>query len=609
MTERALIIGTAGHIDHGKTTLIHSLTGVQLDQSPEERERGITITLGFTEWQCTENECFFFVDVPGHERLIRTMISGATGLDAVIFCISASDSVMPQTVEHLGILNLLGIQQGIIAITMCDLADDEDIELILEEVEELVEGTFLEGAPVIQTSAKTPFGQEELTQALLNLSGRPQSSSSILPFRLPVDRCFSQKGFGTVVTGTSRGTNINTGDAVEILPQGIQSRIRDIQHGHAHHQTVHGGLRVALNLSSVPTQDIPRGSIVVPINAYILTQMVDISYTSFPNAPEIQDGTRVRLLFGASEALGKCVVLESEVHLDTQFVQVRLDSPHLLCKGDRCILRWESPLVTLGGGIVLDPYAPKIRNKNKEEHFDWLMRIQQGDDTALLERVGFQSRTVKEADLLNVSGTRLGQHVYADSSIESLLNKVDVFVQDWHQKHPLKSGLSIGILQSAIPFLSKEAFQHLSVLAIERDRLQLKKGVLHHPTFVVTLNSTQQTEIDKILQQLNTAGLEGVTLNVFKDVPTEIIGYLLDNALAIRVQNQLLHPEHIQHLIQQLSEFFQDNAELSTTDLKTLTQLSRKFSIPLLEWMDENQKTLRRGDTRLAGPSLSKEVE
>lgn len=609
MTKPALIIGTAGHIDHGKTTLIHSLTGVQLDQSPEERERGITITLGFTEWQCTETDQFFFVDVPGHERLIRTMISGATGLDAVIFCISASDSVMPQTVEHLGILNLLGIEQGIIAITMCDLADDEDIELILEEIAELVEGTFLENAPIIQTSAKTPFGQDQLTEALLQLSHRSESPCNHLPFRLPVDRCFSQKGFGTVVTGTSRGTKINAGDAVQILPQGLSSRIRDIQHGHAKHQTVHGGLRVALNLSAVATQDIPRGSIVVPSDAYVLTQMVDVSYTALPNAPEIEDGTRVRLLFGASEALGKCVVLDSEAHPNTRFVQIRLDTPHLLCRGDRCILRWESPLITLGGGVVLDPYAPKIRSKNKAEQFDWLMRIHQGDDSALLERVGFQSRTIQEANLLNVMGTQLGQHVYSDISIASLLNKLDVFILDWHTNNPLKTGLSIGVLQSAIPFLSKEAFQHLCTLAIERGRLHLKKGVLHHPTFVVSLNPTQQIEIDKILQQLSTTGLEGIALNTFKNVPTEIIGYLLDNALVIRVQTQLLHPQHLQLLLQQLSKFFQNNAELSTTDFKTLTQLSRKFSIPLLEWMDENQKTLRRGDMRLAGPSLSKELE
>lgn len=609
MTERALIIGTAGHIDHGKTTLIHSLTGIQLDQSPEERERGITITLGFTEWQCTETERFFFVDVPGHERLIRTMISGATGLDAVIFCISASDSVMPQTVEHLGILNLLGIEQGIIAITMCDLADEEDIELILEEVEELIEGTFLEGAPIIQTSAKAPFGQTELTQALLNLSNRSRPPSNTLPFRLPVDRSFSQKGFGTVVTGTSRGTHINVGDSVQIVPQGLSSRIRDIQHGHDHHQTVQGGLRVALNLSSVATQDIPRGSIVIPSDAYVLTQMVDISFTSLPDAPEIEDGTRVRLLFGASEALGKCVVLNSENHTDTRFVQIRLDTPHLLCRGDRCIVRWESPLITLGGGVVLDPYAPKVRQKNKLEQFDWLMRINNGDDSALLERVGFQSRTIQEAVLLNITGTQLGQHVYADDTIESLLNKIDEFILNWHQQHPLKSGLSVGVLQAAIPFLSKEAIQHLSTLALELGRLQVKKGLLHHPTFAVTLNLAQQTEIDKILQQLKVAGLEGLALNTFKDIPTEIIGYLLDNAWVIRVQTQLLHPQHLQYLTQQLSEFFQDNAELSTTDFKTITQLSRKFSIPLLEWMDENQKTLRRGDTRLAGPSLSKEVE
>ena len=228
------IIGTAGHIDHGKTALVRSLTGVDLDSTPEEKERGITIALGFTSMMMDEVE-FSFIDVPGHERLIRTMISGATGLDAVMLCVSATDSVMPQTIEHLNILNLLGIEAGLIAITMCDLADEEDIELITEEIEELVAGTFLEDAPIIHTCAEEAgFGQDSIREYLQTLYNSKASTLDTQPFRLPVDRVFTQKGFGTIVTGTARGTNTQNGNVVHIVPQNIEAKIRSIQqHGTA----------------------------------------------------------------------------------------------------------------------------------------------------------------------------------------------------------------------------------------------------------------------------------------------------------------------------------------------------------------------------------------
>lgn len=606
------IVGTAGHIDHGKTSLVQSLTGINLDSSPEEKERGITIALGFTSLQIDEVE-YSFIDVPGHERLIRTMIAGATGLDAVMLCVAATDSVMPQTVEHLNILNLLGIKAGLIAITMCDLADEEDLELITEEVEELVAGTFLDGAPIIQTSTEgVGYGQDAICTYLQQLYQDRIVHQHIRPFRLPVDRVFTQKGFGTVVTGTASGSAILHGNTVQILPENIEAKVRNIeQHGSIVDEAIGG--RLALNLSGISVNDLSRGSVIVLPHSIPTTQIVDIAYTHLEGATPLETSSRIRLLFGSSETLGKIYRVDGEKSVfeegERGFLQVRLDSPHILCKDDRCIIRRESPLETLGGGVVLDPYAPKIRQRNRSEQGRFLSDANAGNHTALLERMGRQGRTSIQYVLLDSKeGLQLGSTWYALNTTERFIHLLIEQVQAWHMNHPLQSGITRMEVAPHFPFLDKEALRTLCSLALEAQRLESIHGRMHLPGFTVQLSETEQRNLNNRLEILKQTGLEGIAIGDFKDMSKPLLQYALETAHIIRVSNQLLHPSLVNRLLLQLRRHFEHHTTLSTAEFKEITQLSRKFSIPLLEWMDENHKTRRNGDVRISGGMLSEDV-
>lgn len=611
----AFIIGTAGHIDHGKTSLIRSLTGVDLDSAPEEKERGITIALGFTSLNL-EQANVSFIDVPGHERLIRTMIAGATGLDAVLLCVSATDSVMPQTVEHLNILNLLNIPQGIIAITMCDLADEDDIELITEELQELLEGTFLEDAPIIQTSSGSgdapPFGQQELQIAIQRLVDNTETIDDATPFRLPVDRVFSQKGFGTVVTGTARGGSITNGQIVQILPGNHTAKVRSIQHHSTTVEQATGG-RLALNLSGISIDDLSRGSVIVSPDSIASTQIVDLSYHQLSNASDLESGTRVRMLFGSSEALGKVYRIDDAEHAfesdEKGLLQIRLDEPHILCQHDRCIIRRESPLETLGGGHIIDPYAPKIRMRNREDQHQFLIRALNGDSISLLERMNVQGRSIQKHTLLNIDGgVLLGKTYYAPSVVEGLLNRLISVVEQTHVTQPLKMGTTRMELYTDFPFLEKDGLHDLVSLSVQNHQLKDKNGRLHHPSFSVQLSPTQRAEIDKLLQELLDKRLVGLPMKELSTIPKALIHYAFETIQIVRVANTIVHPTCLNNLLGELRQHFEEHQTLSTTEFKEMTQLSRKFSIPLLEWMDENQKTRRNGDVRISGGTLSEDV-
>ena len=608
----AFIIGTAGHIDHGKTSLVRSLTGIDLDSTPEEKERGITIALGFTSMEI-ENVEYSFIDVPGHERLIRTMIAGATGLDAVMLCVSAVDSVMPQTIEHLNILNLLDIEAGLITITMCDLADEEDIELITEEIEELVAGTFLEGAPIIHTSAQgTGFGQDAIRSHLQHLYTSKENTSDPRPFRLPVDRVFTQKGFGTVVTGTSHGSNVQNGQTVHVVPGNIEAKVRSIQqHGTVVEESSEG--RLALNLSGISVEDLSRGAVVVLPNTLPTSQIIDIEYKHLEGATALDTGNRIRLLFGSSEGLGKVYRVDGDhstfEETDQGFLQIRLDSPHVLCKGDRCIVRRESPLETLGGGTVLDPYAPKIRQRNRAAQETWLSKVIEGDKIALLARMMRQGRTSEEYSLLDCAGgIRLGSTWYSTEIVGEFKQILIEQIETWQTAHPLKVGASRMEVAPHFPFLDKEGLQTLCKQCIDERLLSSTNGRMHTPGFKVELSPTEQTDLNNRLQRLKATGLEGIAMKEFKDMSKPLLQYALETAHILRVSNQLVHPSFINHLLIQLRRYFEHHTTLSTAEFKEMTQLSRKFSIPLLEWLDENHKTRRSGDLRVSGGMLSEDV-
>ena len=313
------IIGTSGHIDHGKTSLIRSLTGIDLDSAPEEKERGITIALGFTSLTLDDGRQVSFVDVPGHERLVRTMVAGATGIDGVLLCVSAVEGVMPQTREHFEILELLGVRSGVVVVTKVDLVDEELLELAVDDVEQLIAGSALEGSPIVPYSAISGVGREELLGHLAELSKLERAEEG--PFRLPVDRVFTRDGFGSIVTGTIRSGSVERGQDVFILPEGRKSRVRGLEvHGEEVSRAV-AGSRAAINLAGLERDELQRG-LVVSTGAVPCTSMVDVRLTIISTAPELKDGAELRVLLGTSERIGKSAYCAGFRDASTRFHDV-----------------------------------------------------------------------------------------------------------------------------------------------------------------------------------------------------------------------------------------------------------------------------------------------
>jgi selenocysteine-specific elongation factor len=354
---RTVVVGTAGHVDHGKSSLVKALTGTDPDRLKEEQERGITIDLGFAHASERDGVVLSFVDVPGHERFVRNMLAGAAGIDVVLLVVAADESVMPQTREHLDVCRLLDVHAGVIALTKADLVDEETLDLVKLEVSELVAGTFLQDAPLVACSAVTRAGLDDLVAKLHLAAASAPERPSDGPFRLPIDRAFTLKGFGAVVTGTSLSGSVAPGDDVEILPAGRSARVRGV---HAHGIAAERGLagaRLALNLGGIDHHDLQRGDVVVTPGSHVATSVLESAITLLPDAPELDDLARVRVYLGTAEVMAR--IRWASGHQakpgGAGLAQVRLETPVVAAVGDRFILRRYSPVSTIGGGQVLSP--------------------------------------------------------------------------------------------------------------------------------------------------------------------------------------------------------------------------------------------------------------
>ena len=587
MLPKAFVVGTAGHIDHGKTSLIRALTGVDLDSLPEEQERGITIALGFTSLALSDGRVASFVDCPGHERLVRTMIAGATGIDEVLLCVSATEGVMPQTREHLAILELLGIQRGRIALTMCDLADEEMRELAEEDVRDAVEGTFLEHAPIVQTSAQTGEGLELLLQGLT--AGAAVERRLGGPFRLPVDRSFVQRGFGVVVTGTTLSGEVRDGEELVILPSGAKARVRGIQvHGQSQPQS-RAGLRTALNLAGPTREELPRGTVVADPRVPV-TSMLDVRLRLLEEAPEVKDGGRVRLLIGTAEVMAR-------VHpVGERHAQLRTSEPIVAMPGDRFILRRESPVTTLGGGQVLDPWAPRLRSRDHEAAILQLQRLEEGDRQVLLERAGLPGLSTKDAAFRGLIGIRFGDRVLSEDAVqahtEALLQNLDAF----HEASPLSLGAPRRSLRRGrLEALDNAAFdallESIGGLVLEGPRVR-RVG------FQVELSAEQRGKLERILRFFEEQGWEPVAFKELEFEPA-LIEWLMDTAVLAKVAGRLYLQKTLDALVVQVEQALAQEGELSPSRFKELTGLSRRGAIPLLEWLDAQKVTRRQGDVRV----------
>lgn len=608
MTAPPLVVGTAGHVDHGKTSVVKALTGVDLDRLPEERARGITIALGFTPLALPSGRVAGLVDVPGHERLVRTMVAGASGMDAVMLCVSAADGVMPQTREHLDILDLLGVKTGVLVLTKVDLVDPELLELAEDELREQVRGTFLEGAPAVATSALTGQGLDALRAALdaLPVPGRDPR----LPFRLPVDRAFARKGHGTVVTGTAWAGTLADGAEVDLLVEGRpprRVRVRGIQqHGRAVTGAV-AGARTALNLAGVEVDDAPRGSWVVAPGSVPLASVIDTRYRHLADAPAWEDEARLVVLHGTREVEARLVPLDAEGLAPgwTGHVQLRLAAPLPCLPGDHFVVRQPSPARTVGGGVVVDPFAAVPRRSRAAEALPVLARLEAGDRAAWLDRAGAAGLTDAEAvaRMGTPMGERLGDRWFSPAALAEHRRALHEALDRAHAAAPLapahnRKALRQGVLHA----LGDRELLALIDAEVAAGRIEVAGSHVRRPGFAPTLTPEQERWRQAALRTLDAARWEGVD-----DLPARhpiaeldaLVFLLKDRGEVVQAGDRLYARPALDALVEAVRAWFTTHDRLDPAAFKDLSGLSRRGAIPLLEWLDATGVTRRVGDERV----------
>jgi selenocysteine-specific elongation factor len=635
---KSFIIGTAGHIDHGKSALVRALTGTDPDRLPEEKRRGITIDLGFADLELDHLK-LGFVDVPGHERFVKNMLAGAHGIDLLALVVAADEGVMPQTREHFDICRMLGVRNGLIVITKRDLVEEEMLGLVEEEARALVAGSFLENAPVLAVSSKTGAGLDELKARLLEIGTRVPPRSADFVMRLPVDRAFSMKGFGSVVTGTLISGQIAEGDELELLPPGVKARVRGLQvHGKAV-KHAEAGQRTAVNLAGVDTAQLERGMVLAPAGRLRPTQIIDVWIDILPGAERpVRTRSRVRFHIGAAEVLGRVTVLDGPSEIPAgggALAQLRLESPVVALHGDRFVLRSYSPADTIGGGKVLNPFAARHRRKEIEQTTLLLRSLMSAERaTTLASFVRFSGKHgVRAADLAATTGwtnevlaqavaeavkqgamVESGGVYVSRESFEQLSSEVVGELEHHHKREPLARGMARETLREKLFAHSLPELFGVVIAGLEtKGQVVSEKDVIRSSGHRVDLTDQDAKLSEGIEKAYRDAGVEAPTLDeamaragiaaAQRVQARKIVQLLLDGRKLVRVQGEMfMHAEVINGLKTKLLDYATAHEPARLIDVasfKTLAGVSRKYAIPLLEYFDREQVTRRAGDKRL----------
>ena len=630
-----LIIGTAGHIDHGKTTLIKALTGRNTDRLKEEQERGISIELGFTYFDLPNGQRAGIIDVPGHEKFIRNMLAGVIGIDIVLLVVAADEGIMPQTAEHLAILDLVGVKSGFVVVTKSDLVDDEWLQLVQEEIKDEVKGTFLEGASIIPVSSTEKRGIETVIGEIERLSDSLEDKSLDDMPRLPIDRVFTISGFGTVVTGTLLAGSLKLGDEVQIYPGDTTARIRSIQVHDKDSPIAYGGQRVALNLAGIKKTQIDRGNVAAPVNSMRSTMMLDVKIKLLKSLDKgVDNRTRLKLYLGTDEILCRIILLDREVLEpgEEAYAQLRLEEETVAKRGDRFILRFYSPMFTVGGGEVLEP-NPSKRKRFDEDSLEELTIKDQGDLSDIIEHIveeGSKSflslkEISKTASMLEATledetrklenegkivSFRLSKDIYPihNNILLGLEDKIKNELEIFHVRYPIRNGIAKEELRSrflskAKPRLAEEILDHIVV----GGSIRQNRDIISLSGFEPKLNDKQESLKRWILESFEKAGfMPPKQEDLYKsslgsnEETDELLTYLIGSGELTKISEEIyLLPSSLVKARNALDDLMKEAGSISVGGYRDILGTNRKVAIGILEYFDQLKVTRRSGENRV----------
>ncbi len=633
MSEKHIILGTAGHVDHGKTTLVKALTGTDTDRLAEEKKRGITIELGFAHLRLPGGQLLGVIDVPGHERFIKNMVAGAGGVDLVMLLVAADEGVMPQTREHFDVCRLLGVERGLVVISKCDTVDEELIELVTEEIKDLVAGSFLEDAPIVPVSAQTGAGIDDLLGVLEKLAGEVRERPDSGAFRLPVDRAFVIKGFGTVVTGTVISGSLGLGEGVTLSPSGLSSRVRSLQAYGEEREKVFAGERAAINLQGLEKSEIERGEVLARPDTVIPVSMFDLHYTHLASASSpLPARSKMLIHSGTAALMGTVMVLDGRdlEPGNSAFVQVRLEKPTVVVYGDRVVLRSFARRETVGGGRVINPCPAKHRFKEYATLEPDLEQLKEGEPSAvvaiLVKQSGFRGMPLAELKAyLNFSDKALTKVVndllarrelvrfdnerqlfISGDIFEALAARVVGLVLDYHRREPMREGMVKEEVRSRLG-LSAPLFHTLLQRLAKSGKLVVDRDLVRTPDHRVRL----AVDVDKLKARLvelyQAAGLSFPDYNALpeklgaeeEDIRPLLVMLVKEGKL-LKVRDGIyITPEHYEKMRAEVVNFIREKGSMTTQEFKARIGLSRKYIIPLFEYLDQRKVTARKGEARI----------
>ena len=629
---KSIIVGTAGHIDHGKTELVKALTGADTDRLKEEKERGITIDIGFAHLPFGDELLIGFIDVPGHERFVKNMLAGAAGIDMILLVIAADESIKPQTVEHFDICRLLHVKSGLVALSKMDLVDDETIKLATMEVREFLKDSFMADSPIVPVSSKTGNGVEDVKHHIYRIAVSVREKETRGLCRMPIDRSFSIKGFGTVVTGTLISGRISVGDDLEIHPSGRACKVRNIEVHFRPRKSASAGQRTALNIANVNYHEVKRGDTLSLPESMQPTKMVDAKLTLLHSATTLKDLAKVRFHYGTSEIIARVKML-SEKKLTpghSSYVQFRMEEPVAVFPHDRFIIRSLSPVITIGGGVIIDN-GPKKHKMNEGDILKNFTLLETGTEAErlkvflstykdkgaplkeLVKRTGILEESIKQiADNLAKEGAVVSipgeKTIYMiKESFDELKVRIEEELNTFHKKNPIL----VGIAKEELKRKTSRGMSHnlfdalLSDMSANR-KIKIDGALIKHSRHAIKLGKEEQQIKAYLEGRFRKAGLnppdvkQVLSLEAFaRDLMEKILQLLLKKGQLIKIKKELIvHKESMEALKEKLGKYAQNKSIITIADFKSLTGLTRKNAIPLLEYLDRNKITRREGNER-----------